>query len=111
LLCCLDELSDEDKLLSRRADPRATPITEDFTFGYRVTQRALKFIKAHRDANFSWLSPIEQIHLSWRGRRLVFLPLAVSLFTWRSAATPAFTLLASDKNPALLCAPRLRNLL
>jgi hypothetical protein len=29
----------------------------------------------------------------------------VSLFICRSAATPAFTLLARDKNPALLCAP------
>lgn len=58
----LDELSDADKLLSRTADPLITPIAEEFTFGYRVTQRALKFIEAHRDKDFFLVVSYDEPH-------------------------------------------------
>jgi hypothetical protein len=55
------------------------------------------------NSNNRCILALEQMYLSWHSRRLVFLSPAMSLFTWHSAATPAFTLLVGNKNPALLC--------
>ncbi|NLB38456.1 MAG: sulfatase-like hydrolase/transferase [Clostridiales bacterium] len=58
----LDELTDEEKVRSRKANPMETPIEESFTFGYRVTQRALKFIKAHKDQDFFLVVSYDEPH-------------------------------------------------
>ncbi len=58
----LDELTDEEKVRSRKANPMETPIEESFTFGYRVTQRALKFIEAHKDQDFFLVVSYDEPH-------------------------------------------------
>lgn len=58
----LDELTDEEKLLSRKANPMVTPIPESFTYGYRVTQRALKFIEEHKDKDFFLVVSYDEPH-------------------------------------------------
>ncbi|HEX2950659.1 MAG TPA: sulfatase-like hydrolase/transferase, partial [Armatimonadota bacterium] len=48
--CYLDELTPEERLLSRKTATNQHPtITEDFTFGHRVSNRAIDFLTKHQD--------------------------------------------------------------
>lgn len=51
--CYLDELSDEDKVRSRRMDTSFDEDwTEEMTYAYRCTERALDFLDRYKDEDF-----------------------------------------------------------
>ncbi len=59
----LDELSDEDKVRSRNPDTSFDPdMTEEFTYAYRCTERALDFIETHKDEDFFLTVSFDEPH-------------------------------------------------
>ena len=60
--CYLDELTDKERLFSRDADSSSKNIPASFTYGYRVTERALAFIREHRDEDFFLVVSYDEPH-------------------------------------------------
>lgn len=60
----LDELSEEDRIRSRKLTTALTGegITEDFTFAYRCTQRAIDFIEKHKDEDYLLVLSYDEPH-------------------------------------------------
>lgn len=58
----LDELSEEDRQRSRRPSLSDEGIAEDFTFGYRVTQRAMDFIRRYKDEDYLLVISYDEPH-------------------------------------------------
>ena len=58
----LDELSEADRLRSRIAATSDEGIGEEFTFGCRVTQRALRFIREHADQDYLLVVSYDEPH-------------------------------------------------
>lgn len=62
--CYLDELSDEDKVRSRIPGSalEGEGVEASFTFGHRVTQRALDFLEKHGDEDFFLVVSYDEPH-------------------------------------------------
>ncbi len=59
----LEELTDEERLLSRNVKSSfADWFTEEFTYGYRCTQRAIKFLEEHKDEDFLLVVSYDEPH-------------------------------------------------
>ncbi len=51
--CYLNELTDEEKLLSRKSDTSYRPeMTAEFTYAHRCSDRALRFLQENKDTDF-----------------------------------------------------------
>ena len=59
--CYLDELSPEERVLSRDA-ARAQNADPDFIYGHRVTERALAFMRAHQDDDYFLVVSYDEPH-------------------------------------------------
>ena len=92
----LDELTDEERRFSRDPASSDKNIPASFTYGYRVTERALKFIQAHRDEDFFLVVSYDEPH----GPCLCPEPYA-SMYDRPLGATPAWDDDLRDK-PACL---------
>ena len=60
--CYLDELTDEERLFSRDGASSDKNIPASFTYGHRVTDRALKFIEEHKDEDFFLVVSYDEPH-------------------------------------------------
>ncbi|MFI3173246.1 MAG: sulfatase-like hydrolase/transferase, partial [Eubacteriales bacterium] len=61
--CYLDELSDEDKVRSRKAETAFDPdITEDFTYAHRCSNRAIDFIDENKEEDFFLVVSYDEPH-------------------------------------------------
>lgn len=60
--CYLEELTPEERLLSRKASTNQQPITEDFTFGHRCSNRAVDFLAKHQQENFCLVLSYDEPH-------------------------------------------------
>ncbi len=60
--CYLDELSDEERLLSRRDSSSDLHLPPEFLYGHRVTERALRYIREHRDDDFFLVVSYDEPH-------------------------------------------------
>lgn len=60
--CYLDELTDEERLFSRKAASSDKNLSPDFLYGHRVTERALRFIREHRDEDFFLVVSYDEPH-------------------------------------------------
>lgn len=58
----LDELTQEERLLSRDASSSDRNIPESFTYGYRVTQRALAFLEQYQNEDFFLVVSYDEPH-------------------------------------------------
>jgi uncharacterized sulfatase len=59
----LEELTPEERLLSRQTSANQDPgITEDFTFGHRVSNRAIDFLDKHGDDSFFLVVSYDEPH-------------------------------------------------
>ena len=58
----LDELSDEERAFSRKESSSDTGIDEQFTYGYRVTQRALRFMEEYAHEDFYLVVSYDEPH-------------------------------------------------
>ncbi|NQT87545.1 sulfatase-like hydrolase/transferase [bacterium] len=59
----LEELTPEERLLSREAATNRDPgVTEDFTFGHRVSNRAVDFLERHGDESFLLVVSYDEPH-------------------------------------------------
>ena len=94
--CYLDELTEEERLFSRSADSSRKNIPASFTYGYRVTERALAFIMEHKDEDFFLVVSYDEPH----GPSLCPEPYA-SMYDEHLGANPAWTDDLSDKPECL----------
>jgi uncharacterized sulfatase len=61
--CYLEELSPEDRLRSRSPELNRDPnLSEDFTYGHRVSSRAVEFIESHADEDFFLVVSYDEPH-------------------------------------------------
>ena len=60
--CYLDELTEEERLFSRDYASSRKNIPAEFTYGHRVTERALAFIEEHRDEDFFLVVSYDEPH-------------------------------------------------
>ena len=61
--CYLNELSDEDKLRSRKPETAYDPSwTEEYTYAHRVAERARDFIARYRDEDFFLTVSLDEPH-------------------------------------------------
>lgn len=60
--CYLDELTEEERVLSRQSDASDKGILASFTYGYRVTERALRFLRENRDRDFFLVVSYDEPH-------------------------------------------------
>lgn len=60
--CYLDELTPEERVFSRQYSASKQNIPAEFTYGYRVTQRALRFIEEHKDEDFFLVVSYDEPH-------------------------------------------------
>ena len=88
----LDELTDEERAFSRDAASSDKDIPASFTYGYRVTERALAFIEAHKDEDFFLVVSYDEPH----DPCLCPEPYA-SMYDGATGATPAWSDDLSDK--------------
>ena len=59
----LDELSEEDRMRSRRIATNNDPsLTEEFTFGHRCANRAIDFLETHRGEDFFLVVSYDEPH-------------------------------------------------
>jgi uncharacterized sulfatase len=58
----LEELSDADRLRSRKTRTNAEGIDPEFTFGRRCANRAIEFIKRHADEDFLLILSFDEPH-------------------------------------------------
>lgn len=58
----LEELSPEDRVRSRQAATNRDGIAAEFTFGHRVSNRALKFLQQHRERDFLLVVSYDEPH-------------------------------------------------
>lgn len=59
----LDELTPEERVLSRKASTIYDPgVTEDFTFGHRCSSRAIDFLKNHHEEDFFLVVSYDEPH-------------------------------------------------
>ncbi len=94
--CYLDELTEEERLFSRSADSSRRNIPASFTYGYRVTERALAFIREHKDEDFFLVVSYDEPH----GPSLCPEPYA-SMYDEHLGANPSWTDDLSDKPECL----------
>lgn len=94
--CYLDELTDEERLFSRDANSSRKNIPASFTYGYRVTERALAFIREHKDEDFFLVVSYDEPH----GPSLCPEPYA-SMYEEYLGSNPAWTDDLSDKPECL----------
>ena len=60
--CYLEELTDEERAFSRKPSASDHNIDESFTYGYRVTQKALRFMQEHKDEDFFLVVSYDEPH-------------------------------------------------
>ncbi|MEM7334270.1 MAG: sulfatase-like hydrolase/transferase [Chloroflexota bacterium] len=60
--CYLEELSPEERLRSRQPRTNDDPITADFTFGHRCSNRAIDFLSKHGDEDFLLIVSYDEPH-------------------------------------------------
>ena len=60
--CYLDELTEEERRVSRDERTSDKGIDASFTYGYRVTQRALAFLEEHKDDDFFLVVSYDEPH-------------------------------------------------
>ena len=60
--CYLDELTPEERLLSRDASNSDQNLPPEFLYGHRVTERALDFLREHRDDDFFLVVSYDEPH-------------------------------------------------
>ena len=60
--CYLDELTEEERLFSRKAANSDKNLSPAFLYGHRVTKRALSFIREHRDEDFFLVVSYDEPH-------------------------------------------------
>ena len=60
--CYLDELTDEERLFSRKAANSDKNLSPDFLYGHRVTERALSFLREHRNEDFFLVVSYDEPH-------------------------------------------------
>ncbi|MBR0464387.1 MAG: sulfatase-like hydrolase/transferase [Clostridia bacterium] len=60
--CYLDELTEEERLFSRDPASSKKGVEAPFTYGYRVTVRALEYIEAHKDEDFFLVVSYDEPH-------------------------------------------------
>ncbi len=59
----LEELTDEERLLSRQMDSsNADWFTKEFTYGYRCSKRAMEFIEKYKDEDFLLVLSYDEPH-------------------------------------------------
>ncbi len=59
----LNELSEEDRVRSRKTSTNLDPnLTADFTYGHRVSERAIDFISKHKDIDFFLVVSYDEPH-------------------------------------------------
>jgi len=61
--CYLEELTPEERILSRQLESiRHMPVTREFTFGHRCSNRALRFMQEHKDEDFFLVVSYDEPH-------------------------------------------------
>lgn len=61
--CYLEELTPEERVKSRKAaTSKQDPITEEFTFAHRCSDRALRFLENHNDEDFLLVVSYDEPH-------------------------------------------------
>ena len=60
--CYLDELTPEERLFSRKAANSDKNLPPAFLYGHRVTERALDFLREHRDDDFFLVVSYDEPH-------------------------------------------------
>jgi len=59
----LEEMSEDDRIMSRRRDTmKLTSIDEEFTYGYKVLERAKAFMEAYRDEDYFLVISFDEPH-------------------------------------------------
>ncbi len=58
----LDELTEEERVLSRRASASDLDLSPEFLYGHRVTERALAYLREHRDDDFFLVVSYDEPH-------------------------------------------------
>jgi uncharacterized sulfatase len=59
----LEELTNEERIESRKLrSQRTKEITEEFTFGHRCSDRAIEFIRKHKDEDFLLVVSYDEPH-------------------------------------------------
>ena len=94
--CYLDELTDEERVFSRDYASSKKNIAPEFTYGWRVTERALAFIEEHKDEDFFLVVSYDEPH----GPCLCPEPYA-SMYDKPLGTTPAWEDDLSDKPECL----------
>lgn len=60
--CYLDELTPEQRVFSRQYSSSGKDLNTEFTYGYRVTQRAIAYIKEHANEDFFLVVSYDEPH-------------------------------------------------
>lgn len=60
--CYLEELTEEERLLSRQDSLDRSLVDEEFTFGHRVCSRAVDFLEKHGDEDFFLTVSLDEPH-------------------------------------------------
>lgn len=60
--CYLEELTEEERVLSRKSSTNALNISADFTFGHRCADRAIDFLEKHGDEDFFLTVSLDEPH-------------------------------------------------
>lgn len=60
--CYLEELSEEDRVRSRHPETVREGCAEQFTYGYRCSERAMQFLEEHKDEDFFLVVSYDEPH-------------------------------------------------
>lgn len=60
--CYLEELTEEERVASRKSSTNSRGIDADFTFGYRCASRAVDFLQKHGDEDFFLTVSLDEPH-------------------------------------------------
>lgn len=60
--CYLEELTEEERVLSRQSSTNLRPIQADFTFAHRCADRAIDFLQKYKDEDFFLTVSLDEPH-------------------------------------------------
>ncbi len=60
--CYLEELTEEERIISRRSDTRFQNISADFTYGHRCADRAIDFLQKYGEEEFFLTVSLDEPH-------------------------------------------------